>query len=147
MKLICGEDKPIPSSTFSEMASFLSGYNYKIIYSKQVPVADFLSHLPSQDLTEGDKSSQNYIINVNANSLYVRSIPDEIQKDEVLRNVMQWTRESWTKTLPVNYPNKVYQTYFSKRAEITVEHNCLFRGSKQHQHSLRNSDKLSIKCT
>lgn len=97
MKLIFSEDKHIPTAIHPRLvrwALFLSGYDYKIVYSKNVTVADCLSRLPSE-LGAGDDTiniSQDYVLNVRSDALVIRSIPDEISTDPVLNQI-------WTSTL------------------------------------------------
>jgi len=109
------------------LALLLSGYTYKIIYTKQVPVEDCLSRLPTDESSGDDVISQQYVLGVNTKSLVIKSIPDELKQDAVLQNIYKWTYEGWPKTLPKSLQSKEYQKYYAKRFLITIDNGCLFK--------------------
>ena len=119
------------SARIQQWALTLGTYNYKIHYrkGKDHGNADCLSRLPLQNFPEVVPVPGDILLTASElvkSPVSARNIRNWTSKDPLLSSVLRFITTGW--------PNHIVQPkilpYFSKRAELSVEDGCIFRGSR-----------------
>lgn len=129
LQYLFGPKNGIPLTAASRLqrwAYFLSGFNYKIqhIKSEQNGNCDALSRLPVEDSTDifDNEFTPLYHIESGINIDW-KIIRSETLKDEVLKKIVLYVKASWPEA--VSDKEKIFA---SKKNELNLENDCLFRG-------------------
>ena len=126
-----GEHRGIPqmaSARIKRWSMKLSAFDYKIKYisSKDNYCADFLSRSPLPTTEECKHEDQVLSIEDDSIPITARAVASETARDKVLSQVKQLTLTGW----PQFVKDDKLQPYFLRRAELTVEQDCVLWGNR-----------------
>lgn len=128
LKAIFGEKNSLPTLASSRMqrwAVILSAHQYTIKYrkSEDIAAADFLSRFP-----EKQSSTETVLAILEQPKLPItaQNIAVETERDLILKRVKNFTKIGWSNKCA----DEEIKPYFLKRHELSLEHNCLYWGSK-----------------
>lgn len=81
------------------MPFFISYYDYKIIHTKKVELADFLSRLRIREETGNSSISEHYVQQITEGSILPEQVEKVTSEDGLLQKVIQWVKYGWPEKL------------------------------------------------
>ena len=129
---IFGPKKGVPALAATRLQRWaiqLSAYDNEIEFraTDKHGNADSLSRLPLPEISpeEGVDVKVLQIYQLESLPITCEHVKKAVQKDTILRKVLQYSRQGW----PDTYPREM-QPYFIRREEISIENQCLLWGSR-----------------
>ena len=131
LKTILGPKQGIPTLAAARLqrwALILAAYTYDIEFrsTDNHANADSLSRLPLKDISSDEVSSEPSVFNISQ----IESLPVTTQQlqaatrtDHVLSKVLHFMKRGWPSKV-----NAVLRPYWTRRQELTVEHDCVLWG-------------------
>ena len=132
---IFGSHEKLPTLAAARLqrwAVFLLGYQYTLEFrsTEKHDNADCFSRLPRDTTVSAEAGLDRGTVTFNLHQIKktpvsAKQLALATSADPVLSKVMRYCRDGWPTEVPVEL-----QSYFRKKEEISMESNCLFRGTR-----------------